>query len=119
MERIVVGLTGFTRRSRSLAISHVGLGLTRGLEPGELVVVHDPADGADFAARVADIGFELDDTTYRLELGSRILPEEAADRRAPSAGDGTLGMQDLITLLAELRAGEQALDEIVGARARS
>lgn len=119
MERIVVGLTGFTRRSRSIEISHVALGLTRGLEPGEIVVVHDPADGADFGARVADIGFELDDTTYRLELGSRILPEEAADRRAPSAGDGTLAMQDLIALLAELRAGAQALDEIVGARARS
>ena len=63
MEQIVVALSPFTRRSRSMAISHIAAGLSRGLEPGEHLVLHDPVADEHFTAVVADIDFELTDTT--------------------------------------------------------
>jgi hypothetical protein len=117
MERVVVELSPFTRRIRSLTVSHVAAGLPRGLESGEFVLVHDPADGADFTAAVADIDFEIDDTVYRLELGTRITADEArewlAPEPAPTAG-GQVTTRRLIDLLGELRSRERALQEILG-----
>lgn len=101
-------LSPFTRRSRSLAVSHVQQGLTRGLEPGEHVLVHDPAAGEHFTAKVADIHFELDDTDYRLELGTRITAAEAAEWLVPSsAAEDRLTTRDIVDLLAELRRSER------------
>jgi hypothetical protein len=117
MERVVVELSPFTRRSRSLAVSHVAARLARGLEPGEFVLVHDPADGADFTAAVADIGFEPEDTVYRVELGTRITPEEAEEWLAPEAtptASGRMSTRRLMDLLLELRSRERALQEFLG-----
>lgn len=120
MERVVVELSQFSRRSRSVAVSHVASGLSRGLEPGEYVVVHDTSDGADFTAAVADIHFEVDDTVYRLELGTRITAEEAAEWLAPPVTDdeGRVSTRQLMDLLGELRRRERALQEFLGETAR-
>ncbi len=97
-------------------MSHVGSGLPHGLEPGEYVVVHDPTDGADFTATVADIDFTLEDTVYRLELGTRITPAEAAEWLAPAADetDAPMSTRRLMDLLGELRRRERALQEFLG-----
>ena len=108
MEQITVSLSPFTRRSRSLAVSHVDQGLTRGLEPGEHLLVHDPVTDEHFTAVVADIHFELTDTGYRLQLGARITAAEAAEWLAPvDAGEDRLTTRDMIDLLAELRRNER------------
>jgi hypothetical protein len=121
MERVVVELSPFSRRSRSLAVSHVACGLRRGLEQGEYVVLHDPVDGTDFTASVADIGFELEDTVYRLELGTRITADEAAEWQAPATdeADAPMSTRRLMDLLGELRRRERALQEVLGEIARS
>lgn len=120
MERVVVELSPFSRRSRSLAVSHAACGLHRGLEPGEYVVVHDPVEDADFTATVADVHFELDDTVYRLEIGTRITTEEAAEWLAPAVpdGDGRVSTRQILDLLGELRRRERALQEFLGDTAR-
>lgn len=122
MEQIVVALSPFTRRSRSLSVSHVQQGLSRGLEPGEHVLVHDPAADEHFTAVVADIHFELEDTDYRLELGTRITAAEAAEWLAPAepGGDGDrLTTRDIVDLLAELRRSERDISTALAAlRAR-
>ena len=120
MERVVVEVGPFSRRSRSLAVSHVACGLTRGLEPGEYVVVHDPAADNDFTATVADIHFEPEDTVYRLELGTRITADEAAEWLAPEVDedDGRVSTRQLMELLGELRQRERALQEFLGETAR-
>lgn len=107
MEQIVVALSPFTRRSRSLAVSHTDAGLGRGLEPGEHLVVHDPVADEHFTAVVADIAFELTDTSYRLEIGTRITATEAAECLAPPTEDERLTTQDIVALLAELRRSER------------
>jgi hypothetical protein len=119
MEQIVVELSAFTRRSGSVAVGHVRAGLSRGLEPGELVLVHDPADGADFTAAVADIDFELADTVYRLELGTRITAAETVEWLAPTPAEapaGHVSARRLAELLGELRRRERALEEFLGAQ---
>jgi hypothetical protein len=106
METVDVELSDFTLRARSMLVSHVASGLTRGLEPGEQVIVRDATRGR-FSAYVADIGFEPADTVYRLRIGVRLTEEEAAERlrgaSAPAAG-GTLTRQGVLDLLGELRA---------------
>ena len=121
MERVVAELSPFSRRSRSLAVSHVAVGLSRGLEPGEHVVIHDPTEGSDFTAAVADIHFGLEDTVYRLELGTRITAEEAAAWTAPTVvdHDGRVSARQMVELLGELRRRERALQELLGGAARS
>lgn len=112
MEQIETALSPFTRRSRSLAVSHVDQALTRGLEPGEHLLVHDPVTDEHFTAVVADIHFELEDTGYRLQLGTRITAAEAAEWLTPSnADDDRLTTRDLIDLLAELRHSEREVSE--------
>ncbi|GAA3531463.1 hypothetical protein [Nocardioides daeguensis] len=107
MEQIVVALSPFTRRSRSLGVSHSAAGLDRGLEPGEHLVLHDPVADEHFTAVVADIAFELDDTSYRLEIGTRITAAEADECLAPPTEDERLTTQDIVALLAELRRSER------------
>jgi hypothetical protein len=107
MEQIVVALSPFTRRSRSLGISHRDHALGRGLETGEHVLVHDPRADEHFRAIVADVEFELDDTSYRLEIGGRITADEAVDWLAPSRGDDHLSTGEIVALLEELRRSER------------
>lgn len=107
MEQFVVALSPFTRRSRSLGVSHRDHYLTRGLEPGEHVLVHDPLADEHFRAVVADIEFELDDTSYRLEIGGRITAEEADEWLVPPAGDEHLTTGEIVALLEELRRSER------------
>ena len=109
MEQIELVLSPFTRRSRSVAASHVAQGLRRGLEPGEHVLVHDPEAGEHFTAVVADVRFELEDTGYRLELGTRVTAAEAAEwlDPAPETDAERLSTRDIVDLLAELRRGER------------
>lgn len=109
MEQIMVALSPFTRRSRSLAVSHTEQELARGLEPGEHVIVHDAHADEYFSALVADIDFDLTDTSYRLELGGRITPAEAAEWMAPPTNDGHLSTRDIVDLLAELRRSERSV----------
>lgn len=107
MEQIVVALSPFTRRSRSFAVSHVEQGLLRGLEQGEHVIVHDPEADEHFTAVVADVEFELADTSYRLEIGTRITAAEADEWLAPPQGDDRLTTQDIVALLEALRRSER------------
>lgn len=74
MEIVEAELSTFTWRCRSLRVSHREAGLTRGLEPGEEVLVHDagPLRLGHVTAWVADVEFDLADTCYRLELGSAV-----------------------------------------------
>lgn len=119
MEQISVELSPFTRRSRSLAVSHQAHDLARGLEPGEHVLVHDPVVDEHFNAVVADIHYDLSDTTYRLTVGGRITAGEAAEWLAPATDDETLTTRDIVDLLAELRRGERDISAaLAGLRAR-
>lgn len=102
MELIETELSEFTRRSRSLVVSHHGAGLARGLEYGERVLVRD---GDSFRiAVVADIDFEVSDTCYRLVLGGRILAEDSArlldQTSSASADPGRVSVHDVADLLA-------------------
>lgn len=121
MECIDLALTAFTRRSRSVTASHRAAGLSRGLEPGEFVLVRDPADDEHFTATVADIHFELEDTVYRLELGTRVTAGEAAEWLSaavePAVG-GRVSARQLMDMLSELRRGERALEELLGSARR-
>ncbi len=77
MELIEIELSEFSRRSRSVVVTHSSTELSRGLEYGERVLVLD-GDGYRVAV-VADIDFELADTTYRLVLGGRVSEEMAEE----------------------------------------
>ena len=105
MEAIDVELSDFSLRCRSLAVSHVATSLTRGLEPGEQVVLHDRVRGY-FTAHVSDLDFEPADTVYRLSLGVRLTQAEAHDRLlgTSASAPGPVTNQDLLDLLGRLRA---------------
>lgn len=103
MELIETELTEFTRRSRSLALTHSETGLARGLEYGERVLVR--SDGDYRTAVVADIEFAMDETHYRLILGGRV-PADLAEARllgeisvVPSTS-GKVSVHDVADMLA-------------------
>jgi len=104
MQSIEVELGEFGLRRRSLLVSHVAADLPRGLEPGERVLVHDPARGY-FSGHVADLDFTPTDTVYRIGVGVALTDEQALERMrgtfAP-AGD-RITRQDLVDLLGQLR----------------
>jgi hypothetical protein len=70
-------------------------------------VVHDPEADEHFTAVVADIDFELADTSYRLEVGTRITETEADEWLEPPVDDGRLTTQDIVALLEQLRRSER------------
>jgi len=114
VEQIELQLSEFTLRSRSVAVHHGTTALGRGLDLGEMVVVRDPSSGHFFAGTVADIDFELTDTVYRLEIGSQITPDEAAEWLAPTKADpGQMTTDQLLALLGELKRSRQMLDALV------
>lgn len=103
MELIVTELSEFTRRSRSLMVSHDDTDLSRGLEYGERVLIN--SDGEYRTAVVVDIDFDLHDTHYRLVLGGRV-PVELAEETLigeidPSANtSGQVSVRDIADTLA-------------------
>jgi hypothetical protein len=66
MELIDVEVTHLAGHEGTVEVSHRAAGCRRGLEFGEVVMLRG-GDGQTCLARVADIGFELDDTVYRVE----------------------------------------------------
>ncbi|UMG92938.1 hypothetical protein [Nocardioides sp. TF02-7] len=118
MEKIELELTAFTLRAGSVAVSHVGQRLTRGLEPGELVLLRDVRTGRHHTAAVADISFEVADTVYRLEVGAPISETEAARWLRPAGDTGHLTNGDIMALLAQLRRGREAVRAIADDVAR-
>jgi len=111
VEQIELQLSEFTLRSRSVAVSHLAAGLPRGLEPGEPLVLSDPHRGQFFAAVVADVDFELSDTVYRIELGSRLAAEEASDwlAPAPSPDSAEFSTRQILELLGELNRSRRMI----------
>lgn len=111
MEQIELQLSEFTLRSRSVAVSHVAASLQRGLELGEPLVVRDTSRGRFFAAVVADVDFELSDTVYRIELGSRLAAEEASDWLAPATAPESdeFTTRQILELLGELNRSRRMM----------
>ena len=100
--RLVVGPT------RVFPLHHSRTTLTRGLEPGEELVVLD-SDGEYHAAVVVDLDFMADDTVYVLQTGVR-LPEEIALARLEAADGVRPGDVDgVVDLIGEmLRRGRRS-----------
>lgn len=107
MELIDIELSEFTRRSRSLVVAHADSGLRRGLEYGERVLLHTGGDEYRTAV-VADIDFELDDTSYRLVLGGCVPAELVQEKVAggPSLS-GRVSVHDVADLLARSGAARR------------
>lgn len=105
-------VTDFTRRSRSLLVSHNAAGLDRCLEPGEVVVVRSGEE--HWTGCVVDLDFTLDDTLYRLSLGG-VVPAEQAEAllvgEAPAAGAAPrVDVVDVLAMLGSLRTvGREAV----------
>ena len=111
METLELALSEFTRRSRSLLVAHSATALSRGLEPGETVLVRDGE--TCLMAEVADISFELTDTHYRLALGREVSPAES--------GRAAIDPSELVALLREAGRSQRAAsirDTRVGRLAR-
>lgn len=108
VELIDIELSEFTRRSRSVVLTHSASGLGRGLEYGERVLLH--TGGEEYrTAVVADIDFTLDDTQYRLILGGQVpaaLAVERAGATAPSVS-GRVSVHDVADMLARSGAGRR------------
>jgi hypothetical protein len=104
MESIEVELSDFTLRRRSVVVSHAAADLTRGLEPGEQLLLHDAVRG-HYSGHVADLDFGPTDTLYRVQVGVRLTHEEAVERmRGTVASPGSgITRQDLLDLLGQLR----------------
>lgn len=115
MERLDLELSAFTRRAGSVLVAHSDTMLTRGLEPGERVLVRDRGVGCR-TATVRDISFDLTDTHYRLELGAEVSAEEAALLAAEShASAEAIDLGDVLALLHEARALAADRSYIAGA----
>jgi len=117
MELIAVPICADTLAKRaSVEVLHSETRLERGLEPAESVILLD-FDGGFHAAVVDEVGFTLEDTTYRLRLGVRLPAELAADRLAGSPMSWErLQVHDVADLLGEIRgraadAPDEFLDE--------
>ncbi|MGZ4448585.1 MAG: hypothetical protein ACXVW1_01665 [Nocardioides sp.] len=102
MESINVEQLATMREGSTVVLPHALTGLGRGLEHGESVVL--VSDGERYAAQVREIRFEIEDTVYVLDLGSR-LPEDLAEERVagldPDRHD--LGVHEVVDLLGDLR----------------
>ena len=99
---ISVRIPGECVRSHELFVAHSDVMLTRGLEPGERIVVHDAREGGAYAATVAGIDFLIDDTVYRLNLRGR-LPHGVATQVPVSSRARGVDVVDVLALLGELK----------------
>lgn len=107
MQQIQAALTAFTRRSGSIRVSHRQTQLSRGLDLGDQILVHDPATDTHMVATVAEVDFELADTSYRLSLGREITAGEAAEWMTPVPVQAShrLSTRNIMTMLDLLRDG--------------
>jgi len=80
MELVRVTLDDVALRSRSVLALDSTLGLDRGLELLERVVLRDPDTGAHHSGRVVAIQFQLSDTVYTFQVGVG-LPAELAETK--------------------------------------
>jgi len=87
MELIDLTLDAETLGTRSAMSLHSTLGLCRGLELLERVVLHDPLSDEFHSGRVIGIGFELADTVYTFRVGLRLPRELALLRLAGTVPD--------------------------------
>lgn len=104
MELVDVALSDFTRRSRTLRVSHSDSGLVRSLELGETLLVRDPETGFHSAV-VAEIEGE-GDVVYTVVVGGRVpedLAQEKLAGRAPASDPDSLSLHDVIALLGRAR----------------
>jgi hypothetical protein len=99
MKLIDLTLDAETLGTRSAMSLHSTLGLRRGLEFLERVVLHDPFSDEFHSGRVVGIAFELADTVYTFQVGVR-LPRELALRRLASTATDDAGIE--LAELAEL-----------------
>jgi hypothetical protein len=109
MELIEIELAEFTRRSRSLSVTHSSTALPRGLEYGERVLV---LTGSEYrTAVVADIDFSADDTHYRLVLGGRVEADVAENHLLGEIDvrptSGRVSVHDVADLLARSGAAHR------------
>lgn len=107
MELIDIELSEFTRRSRSVVLTHSATGLGRGLEYGERVLLQT---GDEYrTAVVADIDFQPTDTHYRLVLGGLVPAELARERAgvATPAVSGEVSVHDIAEMLTQAGAGQR------------
>ena len=99
MERLDLDLNAFSRRAGSVEVAHSTIGLSRGLEPGERLLVRDGEE--HLIATVRDISFDLTDTLYRLELGAAVARDDVSVLLAETPADGPMGLGDVLGLLRE------------------
>lgn len=102
MELIEVAKVVRGSEGHILVVAHSQTALTRGLEPGESLVLR--AGEEYYAAKVRDYDFEPEDTLYVLDVGGRLPAEIARERIAglsPDASDAEL--HEVVDLLGELR----------------
>lgn len=116
MERLDLGLNEFTRRAASMQVAHSATTLTRGLEPGERILVRDGEE--HFVATVRDISFDLTDTHYRLELGAHVAREDVDMLLSESPAAGPTDLGDVLDLLREARQLAARRSYLAGARTR-
>lgn len=84
-------------------VLHSETRLERGLDPDESVIVLD-ADGGFHAAVVDEVGFTLEETTYRLRMGVRLPADLAAERLSGSPMSvERRQVHDVADLLGEVR----------------
>jgi len=101
VERLDLAVTAFSRRAGSVQLAHSATTLTRGLEPGERVLVRDGEE--HLIATVRDISFDLTDTHYRLELGATVARDDVDLLLAEKTATGPMDLGDVLGLLREAR----------------
>ena len=89
MELVLTTLDPVALRDRSLLALHSTLGLERGLELLERVVLKDPDTELFHSGRVVAIQFQLSDTVYTFQIGIQLTPEIAAGKLAVSDREPT------------------------------
>jgi hypothetical protein len=85
MELVLTTLDPVALRDRSLLALHSTLGLDRGLELLERVVLKDPGSELFHSGRVVAIQFQLSDTVYTFQIGIQLSPEMAAAKLADAS----------------------------------
>lgn len=104
MNRVKVAMTAEQLNGKYFVTArHSESQLDRGLELAESLVVLD-ADGHYRAGTVEQVDFSIDDTSYRIRLGSR-LPEDLATERISGAvlSRDRQSVHDVVDLLGDLR----------------
>jgi hypothetical protein len=85
MELVLTTLDTVALRDKSLLALHSTLGLDRGLELLERVVLKDPDANLFHSGRVVAIQFQLSDTVYTFQIGIQLPAEMAASKLADAS----------------------------------